>query len=264
MRIGFVGAGKMGLALAKGVDQSRFQCSIAISDPSVEARSLFLSQLNHVKVMPDNLSLCLASDVVFLACKPQQLSSAMESLPPSEDGPLYISILAGTPVEKLTRLLRSSRVIRAMPNTPCLIGKGALGVAINHSVSAADQGLAERLLRGVGVVLEVEESMLDAVTGVSGSGPAYVYKFMEAMIHSAVQAGLDAEVARRLVVETVIGAGEMVKSTGEDPEVLRGHVSSPGGTTVAGLSIMDELGFGHVIHSAVQAAIERSQELAKA
>ena len=263
MRIGFIGAGKMGLALAKGVQQSALECSIAISDPSEASRLLFCSELPHAEVMPDNLSVCLRSDVVFLACKPQQLSSAMASAPPSEGAPLYISILAGTPVEKLTRVLGTTRVIRAMPNTPCLIGKGVLGVAINHSLSAADQGLAEILLGGVGIVLEVEEAMLDAVTGVSGSGPAYVYRFMEAMIHSGVQAGLGADVARRLVVETVIGAGEMVKSTGEEPEVLREHVSSPGGTTVAGLSMMDELGFEEVIHSAVKAAIKRSQELAK-
>lgn len=262
MKIGFIGAGKMGLALANGIVQSQPQHSILISDPSAESRVLFLKQMPETEILPDNQGICRQADVVFLACKPQQFVTAMDMPMPGGSSPLYISVLAGTPIKKLVATLSSQRVVRVMPNTPCLIGKGVLGVAVNSSLRAEDQALAELLLENVGSVVQVTEALMDAVTGISGSGPAYVFKFIEALIQSGVNAGLEADVAKHLVVETVIGEAELLKATGQDPAELRKQVSSPAGTTVAGLAVLDQLGFDRIVESAVRAAIERSRELA--
>ena len=262
MKIGFLGVGKMGLALAQGILQSDGEVSILISDPNAGARESFLERVPRAVVLADNRAVCRDADVVFLACKPQQLSAATESLRDGLSRPLYISILAGVPTDQLSTALGSERVIRVMPNTPCLIGRGVLGLAINTKLSADDQNLAERLLANVGTVVRVSEELMDAVTGISGSGPAYVFMFIESMIQSGLAAGLDPKTARLLVVETVLGATELLRATGAEPSELRQQVTSPGGTTMAGLEVLEKLGLDEMIRSAVQAAIQRSRELA--
>ncbi len=262
MKIGFLGVGKMGLALAQGILQSDGEISILISDPNARARELFLEKVPQAQVLPDNGAVCRDADVVFLAFKPQQLSTATESLGDGLARPLYISILAGVPTEKLTSALGSERVVRVMPNTPCLIGEGVLGLAIDATLSAADQNLAERLLANVGTVVRVSEESMDAVTGISGSGPAYVFTFIESMIQGGLAAGLDPKTARLLVIETFLGATQLLRATGAEPSELRQQVTSPGGTTMAGLEVMEKLGLDEIIRKAVQAAIERSRELA--
>ncbi|MCH2182325.1 MAG: pyrroline-5-carboxylate reductase [Mariniblastus sp.] len=262
MKIGFLGAGKMGLALAQGIIQTEADFSTLISDPDAGARERFLQQIPQAVVLEENQAVCREADVVFVACKPQQLAAATESLSCEPSKALYISILAGVTTQRLVTALGSKRVVRAMPNTPCLIGQGVLGLAVNPALDANDQDLAERLLANVGTVVRVPEAWMDAVTGISGSGPAYVFKFIEAMIQSGLKAGLEPSIARLLVIETFRGAAELLRATGAEPDELRQQVSSPGGTTMAGLAVLDQRGLDQIIQSAVGAAIERSRELA--
>ncbi len=262
MKIGFLGAGKMGLALAQGILQTEGEFSTLISDPDAGARERFLQEIPQAVILKDNQAVCREADVVFVACKPQQLAAATEVLASGPSNPLYISILAGVTTQRLVNTLGSERVVRAMPNTPCLIGQGVLGVAVNPALDPKDQDLAERLLAHVGTVVRVPEEWMDAVTGISGSGPAYVFQFIEAMIRSGLNAGLEPSIARLLVIETFLGAAELLRATGADPNELRQQVTSPGGTTMAGLAVLDEHGLDQIIQSAVEAAIERSRELA--
>ncbi len=262
MKIGLIGAGKMGLALARGIVETQPQFSICMSDPASESRERFKEEIPDGEVLLDNQAVCQQADVVFLACKPQQLGLAIPQQLHDDGCPLYISILAGTPLGKIASTVGTDRVVRVMPNTACLIGKGVVGITYHDSLVAADRVLSKSLLENFGSVVEVEEHLMDAVTGVSGSGPAYVFQFVESLIQGGVNAGLQTEVARHLVVETVIGAAEMLKITGCGPAELREQVSSPGGTTVAGLAILNDHDFNRILEMAVGAAVKRSRELA--
>jgi pyrroline-5-carboxylate reductase len=160
-------------------------------------------------------------------------------------------------------LPEAQRIVRVMPNTPCLIGKGASGYSLGEHATVHDGKLVASLLSAVGVAYEVPEELLDAVTGLSGSGPAFVYSMIEALAAGGVAAGLPPELAAELAARTVAGAAEMVLQTGESPSALRDRVKSPGGTTVAGLAVLDEHGFSDALSQAVAAAARRSAELGR-
>ncbi len=264
-KIGFIGAGQMAKALAIGIAKSK-QNSVEFAywDPSETAGISFeelISPHSSVERASDNQSLIDASEIVFVAVKPQFLDSAIDGLNFEKSSPLVVSIAAGVQISQLKRMTGTKRIVRVMPNTPCLIGQGASALAYGKSVSQSDAEVVEEFLGLVGKVVTVKESLIDSVTGLSGSGPAYVFSFIEALIDGAVLTGMARATARELAIQTVIGAAMMLEQTGEHTAVLRDRVTSPGGTTIAGLKALEENAFRDAVMSAVQASAERSMEL---
>jgi pyrroline-5-carboxylate reductase len=263
--IGFIGAGQMAKSLACGISKlSGTDIQLLISDPSEPACASFEKLIGtdaSVTRVQDNQELVSASEVVFLAVKPQYLEEATEDLDFSKTSPLLVSIVAGARIRQLERLTNTKRIIRVMPNTPCLIGEGASAMTAAQNVDPGDVATVKGYLESVGTVVEVEEHLMDSVTGLSGSGPAYVFSFIEALIEGAVLTGMPRDIARQLAVQTVVGAATMIRETGEHPAVLRDRVTSPGGTTIEGLKALEENSFRDAVMSAVQAATERAGEL---
>jgi pyrroline-5-carboxylate reductase len=265
MNLGFIGAGRMATALAKGCVEARVAsgASITASDPHASARESFAQAVEGANVTPDNQAVLASADAVVLAVKPQTMPQVLANLRPhAEPRHLFISIAAGVTLAKLAAALPAgARLVRVMPNTPCLVGLGSSCFSRGGSATSADVALVEKLLSSVGSVHEVEEDKLDAVTGLSGSGPAFVYSVIEALADGGVAAGLPEQLALKLAAETARGAAAMLLATGRSPAELREQVTSPGGTTVAGLAAMDRLDAAGAIRAAVEAAAKRSIEL---
>ena len=272
-QIGFIGAGQMARALARGFVARQLVATnqLIAFDPEAEALRQYVESLqsgSKSKTQPrtarDNLDVVNQSNVVVLAVKPQSFAAVCRSLerqPTSEK--LFISILAGVPLAALRTGLRTDRVIRVMPNTPCLIGQGAAAFASPPTVDEKDTELVTQLFQAVGIVFPLAEHLLDAVTGLSGSGPAYVYMMIEALSDGGVRMGLPRAAATALAAQTVAGAAQMVLTTGDHPGVLKDRVASPAGTTIAGLQVLERCGVRSAIIDAVEAATLRSQELGK-
>jgi pyrroline-5-carboxylate reductase len=264
MRVGFLGAGRMAAALAKGLISARFTAvdSIVASDPHSTARESFATQ-SGARAIDSNLEVVRSSDVVVLAVKPQNAADVLAEIRSEfKPGHLLISIAAGVPLKTLMGFLGSeARLVRVMPNTPCLVGAGAAAYALGGGATAADGELVRRLLTTVGLAFELPEPLLDAVTGLSGSGPAYVYQVIEALSDGGVLVGLSRDVATKLAAQTVLGAAQMVLQTGQSPAVLKDAVASPAGTTIAGLHALESGGLRAALMNAVQAATLRSREL---
>lgn len=267
IKIGLVGAGRMTTALARGFIAARLVPPNALlaSDPVAATREAFEREAPGTTVLAANGPEFRACDVVFLAVKPQTMKQALAEVQEHLRGDaLVVSIAAGVTIDRLAaQLAPAQRIVRVMPNTPCLIGKGASGYSLGPTATAEDGKLVAQLLSAVGVAYEVPEAQLDAVTGLSGSGPAYIYTLIEQLAEGGRNVGLAPELAAALAVQTAIGAAEMVLATGETPAVLRDRVTSPGGTTLAGLKALEENGFGRAIVAAVEAATARSIELGK-
>ena len=207
-----------------------------------------------------NAELCEKTDVLVLAVKPQQMEEALKELGGCSDK-LVISIAAGVKIARIEHALPGARVVRTMPNTPLLVGRGATGIARGKLATDADADFARKLFGSSGEVVELEEDLLDAVTAVSGSGPAYAFYLVEAMVEAGVNEGLGRGDALMLASSAVRGAGEMLLRTGKEPEELRGMVSSPGGTTQAAVEVMEASGVKETLVRAVRRAAGRSREL---
>ena len=264
LHIGFLGAGKMATALAKGFLNARLVTSEGLyaADPFAPAREHFAAETG-AKTFAANREVARLATVLILATKPDQAEAALSQIASvfSPDH-LLISIAAGMPLAKLEAALpEKARVIRVMPNTPALVGAGASGFSPGLHATAADGDLAKQLLSAVGVALPVKESLLDAVTGLSGSGPAYVYQFIEALSDGGVAAGLPRDVATRLAAQTVLGGAKMVLETGLHPGVLKDQVTSPGGTTIEGIHELEKGGLRATVMTAVRAATDKSRKL---
>jgi len=267
LTIGFLGAGRMGTALAKGFIQAGLVTAkqIIASDPVESARAAFGKETG-AKITTSNLEVAKFAQVLFLAVKPDQTAGVMADIrgqfTPQH---LLISIAAGVPIAKLEAGLNAgARVIRVMPNTPALVGESATAYALGKSASAGDGELAQRFFASVGVAFSVKESLLDAVTGLSGSGPAYVYLMIEALSDGGVAAGLPRDVATKLAAQTVLGSARMVLETGQHPGALKDMVTSPGGTTIEGLHELEKGKVRAALMSAVRAATEKSKKLGAA
>ena len=262
--IGFIGAGQMARAFASGLMNSEsveFE-SITASDPSELARDQFRQFVPGTKTTNENAELVQQSDIIVLAVKPQRLPDVFTEL----DGQwpadrLVVSVVAGASTEQISQHIGHQRVIRVMPNTPCLIGQGVCAVARNRSAETADHELVDQLMSATATVVHVDEAMLDAVTGLSGSGPAYVFTFIESLSDAGVNMGLTRDVANTLALETVIGSAMLLKRSREHPALMRERVASPGGTTIAGMEAMEQNGFRASVYAAVKSATERSREL---
>jgi pyrroline-5-carboxylate reductase len=265
IKIGLMGAGRMATALARGFVRAEIvpAGSIIATDPSEEARKAFSREVPGTIVAADNSAEVARADVVILAVKPQQMNEALSAIRGAiGSNALVVSIAAGVTIERLQAgLPDGQRIVRVMPNTPCLIGQGASGFALGQHATRSDAELVASLLSAVGSAFEVPEKLLDAVTGLSGSGPAFVYSMIEALADGGEAEGMSPELALELAARTVRGAAEMVLQTGESPSVLRDRVTSPGGTTLAGLGVLRERAFGEAVCEAVKAATRRSAEL---
>lgn len=264
--VGFLGAGQMATALAKGfLSSGRLQADRLIASDVVPAAAEKFHAQTGGRIGTSPAEILKTADVIFLAVKPQQMAGLLAACAQDvQAGHLFVSIAAGIPLVSLeSGLGPSARVIRVMPNTPCLVGQGASAFALGSRATPADSELVQSLLNTVGVALAVPEHLLDAVTGLSGSGPAYVYLMIEALSDGGVRMGLPREAATRLAAQTVLGAAQMVLTTGQHPGVLKDAVTSPGGTTIAGLQALEQHAVRGALMDAVQAATERSRQLGK-
>jgi pyrroline-5-carboxylate reductase len=261
--IGFIGAGQMARALAAGFVKAGLARPEAIlaSDPLPQAREAFLNAVDGARVLADNASVGKEVEVLILATKPQQIVAALGSLAAVTADKLVISIAAGVKLATLEAALARARLVRVMPNTPCLIGQSASGYCLGPRATGDDAKLVEQLLSSVGLAFAVDEPLLDAVTGLSGSGPAFAYLMIEALADGGVRMGLKRDVALALAAQTLRGAAQMVLESGEHPAVLKDRVASPGGTTIAGLEALEAGGLRGTLMAAVEAATRRSIEL---
>ena len=264
LTIGFLGAGKMATALARGFIRAEivFPREIIASDLSEVARAAFTKETG-AQTTASSADVLQFANVLVLAVKPDQVAGILaEQRGNFTDEHLLISIAAGVTLAKMEAALPAdTRVIRVMPNTPALVGEAAAAFAPGKSATAADGELAKKLLSAVGIAFQVKESLLDAVTGLSGSGPAYVYQFIEALSDGGVAAGLPRDIATKLAAQTVLGAAKMVLETGQHPGALKDQVTSPGGTTIEGLHELEKGKLRGVVMSAVRAATEKSKKL---
>jgi pyrroline-5-carboxylate reductase len=266
LKIGFLGAGKMATALAKGFVRAELTAprEMIASDPSDAAREYFAAETD-AKATVSNTETAKFVDVLIVAVKPEQVAAVLgevhEKLKAKKNY-LLLSIAAGVTIAKLEAALPTgARVVRVMPNTPALIGESASAYALGKNATAADGELAKKLLSAVGMSFQVKESLLDAVTGLSGSGPAYVYQFIEALSDGGVASGLPRDIATRLAAQTVAGAARMVLQTGQHPGALKDQVTSPGGTTIEGLHELEKGKLRATVMNAVRAATEKSKKL---
>jgi pyrroline-5-carboxylate reductase len=261
MRVGFIGAGQMARALAEGfVARAGIAASdLTAADCSDDARRAFHQAVPGARLTAENRE-AAASDVVILAVKPQQMGAILDELKPFDSSRLVVSIAAGIRLEQICTTLGTRRVIRVMPNTPALVGAGAAGFCRAVGAGDDDAALVRRLLEAVGRCWELPEPLMDAVTGLSGSGPAFVCLFIEALSDGGVRMGLPRQVALELAAQTVLGTAQLVLD-GEHPAQLKDRVASPGGTTIAGLQALERGAFRGLVMAAVEAATERSRGL---
>jgi pyrroline-5-carboxylate reductase len=267
MKIGFLGAGKMARALAAGIVQGDIADpkDITCSSRSEKSSHLFLALTAGAKWTDDIAELVRGSDLVILAIKPQQMAEVLPSLREASAGKLILSLAAGITLAKIAGWLApEARIIRAMPNTPLATGHGASVYVAGPGATAADLDLVCRVLGSAGKAWRVEESEIDAITALSGSGPAYVFHFIEALIRGGVALGLDEKLARELAVQTVLGSSELAAASTNSPMELAAQVKSPGGTTLAGCAVLeDKDALNTLMARCLAAAKARAEALAR-
>ena len=259
MKIGFIGGGTMAEALIKGMI-SRGMKGILVSEPKDERRQ-YLQQQYGVETTDGNKQIVASCDIIILAVKPQDMDSVVNEIGDAvREDMTVVSIAAGITLAYLSSRLKTRKIIRVMPNTPALAQKGMTVMSLCECFSDRDIGLVRNIFMSIGEVITLPEKYMDAVTAVSGSGPAFIALFVEAMIEGGIQAGLHQEDALTLAVQTAIGTSQLL-DTGLSPSKLREMVTSPGGTTAAGLKVFDEKGLRGIVAAAIEAARSRSEEL---
>ncbi len=259
----FIGGGNMAQALIGGlISRGLPPTRITVSDPVEQIRQLL--QEKEVHVTQDNVAAIQNADVVVLAVKPQVLATVLRPLKGLLSDKLVISIIAGAEIQTISNLIDSNRIVRVMPNTPALVQTGAHGIYANDVVGTSDRELTSQILAATGLTIWVNsEAQIDAVTAVSGSGPAYFFYLMESMIRAGKNLGLDEKVVTALTLQTALGAAQMAITSSNTPSELRKNVTSPNGTTQAALEVFDRAQISQNIQSALAAAQKRSQELAQ-
>jgi pyrroline-5-carboxylate reductase len=269
IKFAMIGGGVMGEALlSRLLDRNLYLSSdVLVSEPQPE-RQAFLAQRYGVQVTDDNRQTFQATDVILLAIKPQVLPQVAAQLAglssPLTQPPILASILAGTSLHQLETAFPGLPIVRAMPNTPATVGAGITAIAGGQRTQPHHLELAQRIFQAVGEVLTVPEAQMDAVTGLSGSGPGFVAIMIEALTDGGVAAGLPRPVAARLALQTVRGTAQLLQETGLHPAELKDRVTSPGGTTIAGIAQLEQAGFRSAVIAAVQTAYQRSQQLGQA
>lgn len=262
--VAVIGAGAMGEAIIRGLVDAGWSPDEITAADTDRSKLEALGEELQIRTSDDAADAVAGREIVVVVVKPNHVAAVIGRLNGVvTKSQVIVSVAAGVPTSTYERHLPGIPVVRAMPNTPALLGAGAAGIAAGTHASTEHMEAASAVLAAVGVVVEVEEHLLDAVTAVSGSGPAYVFLLAEAMQGAARDLGLDPDVAEKLVNQTIHGAGRMLTETGTDAATLRQRVTSPNGTTAAALEVFDELGFGAIVAQAVQAARLRSQELGR-
>ncbi len=263
-KIGFIGGGQMAKALASGAVRAGLVTieQLVVAEPNPQQREAFVAAVGKVEMCGQATEVLAACDRVVLAVKPQVLKHLGPELS-GKIGPqhLLVSIAAGISLPQLQELLGTKRVVRVMPNTPCQVGAGASAIAADISANERDVAWVEQLMNAVGLTVRVPDNLLHAVTGLSGSGPAYIYLVIEALSDGGVAQGLPRELATKLAAQTVLGAAQMVLDTELHPGQLKDQVTSPGGTTIAAIRQLEKAGLRSALMEAVAAAAQRSQEL---
>lgn len=261
--VAMIGGGQMALALAEGFHRAGLldPAEITISDPHAAARDRLAARLPGIR-FADTATAAAAARVVFLAVKPQQAAAACRDLAGHlRDDAVLVSIVAGLSMASLADLAGTRRIVRVMPNTPCLVGRGVSVVCRTGDVPAAAADRVTQLLAAVGHVHEVDESLMNAVTGLSGSGPGFIAALVEALADGGAKAGLPPALALALAVETLAGTAALLEQTGDHPAEVRTRVSSPGGTTLAGLAVLEQRDVRGALIDAVVAASARARAL---
>lgn len=266
-RIAFVGAGNMAEAMIRGLLRGghAVPADIRASAPRIE-RTEEIQREYGILVGTDNQSIASEGEIVILSVKPQIMRSVLDEIADSIPAKaLVISIAAGVPISAIeSRLRPGTRVVRAMPNTPALVDAGATAIAKGSHANGDDMLIATRIFEAVGICVQLAESQLDAVTGLSGSGPAYVFLILEALSDAGVKVGLSRRTAQLLATQTVLGSAKMLLETNEHPGRLKDMVTSPGGTAITGLHTLEHGGVRTTLMDAVEAATRRSRELGEA
>ena len=265
-KIGIIGAGKIGSAVIRGILSNGLvgKNQVMASAPRESTRKA-LSQGTGIKVTSDNGVVCEFADIVILSVKPPQVPSVLGGIAKQlGNTKLLVSVAAGVPIAKMEGCLeKDARVIRVMTNVPCVVGAAASGYAMGSHTTSADLERVKSILESVGIALPLEEKHLDAVTALSGSGPAYVFLFIESLADGGVQVGLSREVALKLALQTVYGSAKLALESGKHIAQGRDEITSPGGTTIAGLYALEKGGMRGTVMEAILKATERSQALGR-
>ncbi len=263
-KIGIIGCGNMGEAILRGLHQKGTTKEIMVSESRPDRRDA-IKKTYSVEVVSDNRQLASQVQVIILAVKPQELKGVLQEIAPAvEPSTLLISIAAGASLGAIASILaKEVRLVRAMPNIAALALESATALSPGAEVSAADLELAREIFNAMGRTVIIAESLMDAVTGMSGSGPAYVSLFIEALADGGVRMGLPRKDALEMAIQTVLGTARLLTEQGEHPAHLKDRVASPGGTTIAGIAALEARGFRGAVMEAVAAATQRSKELAK-
>jgi len=261
VKVGIIGVGRMGSALVRGFLNAKItKKSLMASDYDKEKLKL-LRKDTGIKMASDNIELVSKSEIVIIAVKPKDLGKVLNEIFDNVRAKLVVSIVAGVPIAVFERKLKGAKVVRIMPNITCSVGEGAIAFSAGSQVRRKDLRRVKELLDKLGIALELPENKLDAVTGLSGSGPAFYSLIVKAMAVAGVEEGLPEDVALKLAAQTAKGVGKLLFETGMDPEELVGMVRSPGGTTEAGLKKLEERVVTEAIKEAVHAAVKRAKEL---
>ena len=268
-KIGFIGGGNMAEAIIKGMLSSSTisGSNIFVSEPN-KSRQTFLISEYKIKVMKDNLDLVKKTDVLIVAVKPQIIRQVLKDVAEHITAQkLVISVAAGVPISQIEKALSNGKkkkpsIVRTMPNTPSVVQEGVTAITVGEGVGKSDLKISHEIFQSVGRTVEVPEDQIDAVTGLSGSGPAYIFMIIEALSDAGVKMGLSRNVANELTIQTVLGSALLVRETGISPGELKNRVTSPGGTTIAGLHALEKGSLRATLMNAVEKATLRSKELA--
>lgn len=263
-KISFIGGGNMAEAIIKGLLKDNAGVQMMVAEIALERRVYLTDTYPGIKVIDNAAEAAGFGEIVILAIKPQQATSVLTSLERSlSPNQLIVSIMAGIRAHTIEEALEpGTRVVRVMPNTPALVGEGATAICGGRKATATDLDKTETIFAQIGQVVRIEEKLMDAVTGLSGSGPAFVCMFIEALTDAGVKNGIPRAIAEKLAVQTVLGTAKLVHESGDHPALLRDKVTSPGGTTIAGMHALEVGAFKGTVMNAVDVATQRSKELA--
>lgn len=263
-KISFIGGGNMAEAIIKGLIGQNSGVQMMVAEITTERRVYLNDRYPAVKVVDNAAEAAQFGEIVILAIKPQQATSVLTALEKSlHPDQLVVSIMAGVRTHTIEEALEpGTRVVRVMPNTPALVGEGATAVCGGRKANVSDLERVSNIFAQIGQVVQVEEKLMDAVTGLSGSGPAFVCMFIEGLTDAGVKNGIPRTIAEKLAVQTVLGTAKLVHESGDHPALLRDKVTSPGGTTIAGMHALEVGAFKGTVMNAVDVATARSKELA--
>ncbi|MDH4128434.1 MAG: pyrroline-5-carboxylate reductase [Spirochaetota bacterium] len=262
MKLGILGLGNMGSAIIDGIIKNNLLSDKDIFGYDIQSEKIDMLVSKYGIKCYDVHKVCTLSDTVIIAVKPSDIKSLLVKIKDNISEKIVLSICAGININYIENIIGSDKkVVRAMPNTPLLIGEGASCIAFNPNVKDNEKEFILKLFQNMGIAIEINEKLLDAVTGLSGSGPAYVYLFIESLADGGVKAGLPRDIALKLATQTVLGSAKLLLSTGKHPAELKDMVTSPGGTTIEGLSVLEENSFRSSIIEAVYEATEKSKRM---